>query len=118
MEISTMIKIEHKGERTAMRIIILQPQKGVWQVLSVIAIVLSSILLFAGAATRWLYFCFFAIAMAPVVIMILTNKSDRQPAIDTAKVDAHLDDIDDGTSYLPGIRDFDGTYFAEKTNKN
>lgn len=102
-----------KTYRTAIRVIKFQPPKGAWQVLSVVAITLMSILFFGGAATKWLYFWFFTIGMAPVVIMVLLNKPDSSLEIDTAIVDEHLNDVDDGTSYIPGIRDFDGTYFAE-----
>lgn len=88
--------------------------KGVFIVIAVVTAVLLSILFFIGGPTKWWYFGFFAVGLSPYVISALLPK--RCGNFVLREGGYHPPDLDLDAGYIPGIRDFDGTFFAEKEN--
>jgi len=80
----------------------------------VAGIVLLAILFFFSGLTKWVTFAFFFIGLTPFVIAAFIR--DRKPVsiLDYSKLEECPVDVDDGddtaSGYIPGVRNFDGTY--------
>jgi hypothetical protein len=92
-----------------------------WQIYAVLLPVFSSILLFLPSPERWGTFCLFAAILGPVAYSML--KAKKPPVVYRGAMSDEIEidyigpewgnDHNDNFGYLPGVRDFDGTY---KTN--
>lgn len=96
----------------------LHPPK--WQIYTVLVIVFFSILYFLPSPERWLTFGLFAAILGPVAYGMLRAKPSvvyDGVVLDDIKIDYnYMHDFEPGNSYnsvcgyIPGVRDFDGTY--------
>lgn len=57
----------------------------------------------------WMTFCFFSVGLIPAVYLILRPKQTGATSFQN-----EAENYDACFGYIPGVRDFDSTYFASK----